>query len=228
MPSLDRAASLHSLLLTPGIHRGIVDGRSRRLATGVDAVDTLLHGGLPAGAITEIVGARTSGKTTLAYALAAAFTRRGAFVAYIDVADAFDPEHAAAAGVRLPRTLWIRPGDVRAALRAAEHVVETGGFLLVLIDCGDRTFGRADPSSAAWLRLSRTTAAAKAAVVVLDIRRVAGISAAARLELAAGVASFSGDGGRFLFDGIATLVECQKNKLGPLASSPTRLIVAAG
>jgi hypothetical protein len=216
---------LRSLLLTPGIHRGTVVRPAQRIATGLATIDTLLDGGLPAGAITELVGARSSGKTSLGYALAAALTGRGAFTAYVDVADAFDPEHAATAGVRLHRLLWIRPPDVRAALRAAEYVVETGGFTLIVVDLGDPTRVPDGTASTTWLRLARSVAATKAAIVIVGMRRNARASAAVSLETSHAAVSFSGGMGRALFDGIASTIECRKNKLGP-PPAPTRLVAA--
>ena len=81
-----------------------------RIATGVPEVDALLGGGLPVGAIAEVVGSSCSGRTSFALALIAELTCAGQATAWIDVADALDPESAAAAGVDLNRQLWIRCG----------------------------------------------------------------------------------------------------------------------
>jgi recombination protein RecA len=80
------------------------------LPTGVTAVDELLAGGLPVGAISEFVGPESSGRTSLALAFLARNTQAGRVGAWIDVEDAFDPESAAAAGVDLTRLLWVRCG----------------------------------------------------------------------------------------------------------------------
>ncbi len=79
-------------------------------ATGITAVDELLGGGLPIGAISEIVGPECSGRTTLALAFLASITRQGKVCAWIDVSDALHPESAAAAGIDLDRLLWVRCG----------------------------------------------------------------------------------------------------------------------
>ena len=79
-------------------------------ATGIRELDTLLEGGLPIGAISELVGALCSGRTTLALATLAEMTQSGKTVAWIDTSDALDPESAAAAGVDLARQLWVRCG----------------------------------------------------------------------------------------------------------------------
>lgn len=81
-----------------------------RVATGVPEIDSLLGGGLPVGAITEVVGSSCSGRTSFALAFVAELTCTGHATAWVDVADALDPESAAAAGVDLHRQLWIRCG----------------------------------------------------------------------------------------------------------------------
>ena len=63
----------------------------RRFATGLPALDELLDGGLPSGAITELVGRGSSGRTSLSLAILAAATRRGEVVAWVDPQDALDP-----------------------------------------------------------------------------------------------------------------------------------------
>lgn len=82
------------------------------IPTGIAAVDELLGGGLPVGAISEIVGPECSGRTTLALAFLTSITRHGKACAWVDVSDALHPESAAAAGVDLDRLLWVRCGNV--------------------------------------------------------------------------------------------------------------------
>lgn len=79
-------------------------------ATGVEAVDALLEGGLPVGAITEMAGPEGSGRTSLALSFLAGIGREGGVGAWVDVSDSLDPESAAAAGVDLERLLWVRCG----------------------------------------------------------------------------------------------------------------------
>lgn len=78
--------------------------------TGVVEVDALLEGGLPRGAITEMVGPESSGRTSLALSFVAGLTRQGYVAAWVDGSNTFDPESAAAAGVDLARLLWVRCG----------------------------------------------------------------------------------------------------------------------
>jgi hypothetical protein len=74
----------------------------------VQALDTYLQGGLPAGQLSEVVGPASSGRTTLAWQWMAAATRRGDTVALVDTFDRFDPASAVACRLDLDRLLWIR------------------------------------------------------------------------------------------------------------------------
>lgn len=95
--------------------------------TGVAAVDDLLEGGLPIGAITEFVGPECSGRTSLALAFLAGITQAGSVVVWIDVCDALDPECAASAGVDLSRLLWVRCGAAAGRCGvAAKHMPAAG------------------------------------------------------------------------------------------------------
>ncbi len=85
-------------------------------ATGIQAIDELLDGGLPLGTITEVAGPECSGRTSFALSFLAGMTQAEKICAWIDVSDALDPESAAAAGVDLSRLLWVRCG-VQAASR---------------------------------------------------------------------------------------------------------------
>jgi hypothetical protein len=97
--------------------------------TGVVAVDEVLDGGLPVGALTEMVGAECSGRTALALSFVAQVTRAEKVCAWVDVSDALSPESAAACGVDLARLLWVRCGvrpetSAQPVLQAASK----GGF----------------------------------------------------------------------------------------------------
>ncbi len=81
--------------------------------TGIQAVDALLGGGLPVGAISELTGLASSGRTSLALALVSRRTAEGRACAWVDVSDSLDPESAAANGVQLRQLLWVRCGDSR-------------------------------------------------------------------------------------------------------------------
>ncbi len=89
-----------------------------RIPTGIPSLDALLDGGLPLGVISELTGPESSGRTSMAMAAVSALTRGGGVCAWIDVADALDPESAAANGIDLERLLWVRCGPRQAACRA--------------------------------------------------------------------------------------------------------------
>lgn len=137
-------------------------------STGVEALDRMVTG-WPRGHVSEIVGPASSGRTSVVMATLAAATARGGVVALVDVADRFDPQSAADAGVDLDRVLWVRGpsmtwgapqstvGDlaVRRGLRAFDLIVRAGGFAVVVLDLADvpERMVRALPSST-WLRLA--------------------------------------------------------------------------
>jgi recombination protein RecA len=70
----------------------------------------VLRGGLPIGAVSEVVGPECSGRTSLALSFLAQATQASKVCAWIDVSNAFDPLSAAAIGVDLARLLWVRCG----------------------------------------------------------------------------------------------------------------------
>ena len=76
---------------------------------GIDSLDALT-GGVPRGALTELFGPASSGRTSMMMSLIASVTRRQEVCAVIDVTDSFDPASAEAAGVNLRRLLWVRCG----------------------------------------------------------------------------------------------------------------------
>jgi hypothetical protein len=104
------------------------------LPCGLEAVDSLT-GGFPRGAISELIGPESSGRTTLLLALLAASTTRGEICSYIDTHDNFDPQTAAACGVALPQLIWIRcGGNAEHAFKAADAILHAGGFGVVALD----------------------------------------------------------------------------------------------
>lgn len=131
---------------------------------------------LPArGALVEITGAPSSGRTSLLVAWLGALTREGAATALVDTDETFDPAEAARAGVDLRRLLWVRCGGRRAAaLRAADLLVRCPGFALVALDLGERP--PILPLAAAF-RLRLAARRTGTTLVLLARRRVAGAGA---------------------------------------------------
>jgi hypothetical protein len=172
--------------------------------TGIFEVDALT-GGLPRGALTEVCGPRSSGRTALLLSLLAEFTRRQELCTLVDAGDSFDPTSAAAAGMELGRLLWVRCGkaagsrqraagsknsdktlgNVEQALRAADLVLQAGGFGLVALDLGDvpATTARRVPL-ASWFRFRRAVEETPAALLLLTQEALTGTCAALTLQLA--------------------------------------------
>src|SRR5882757_3365880 len=97
------------------VGRGL-EGFQRRVEvelqpSGVMELDAVLGGGFPRGSLVELCGPASSGRTSLAFSLLAEATERQQACAFVDVADSLDPLSLAAAGVELPRLLWIRCGE---------------------------------------------------------------------------------------------------------------------
>jgi hypothetical protein len=157
------------------------------IATGLIQLDQQLGGGLPLGQFSEIVGPRSSGRTSLLMAMLAVTTARGELAALVDTFDMFDVESMAAAGVRLDRLLWVRgetstaafppltagrrqPGADRAierALKATNLILQAGGMSLVALDLADAPIHalRRIPITT-WLRLQKVLEGQQAAAVV--------------------------------------------------------------
>jgi hypothetical protein len=104
-----------------------------RLPTGIGAFDAAV-GGLPRGAVTEIWGPASSGKSTFTASFLAQATAAGEFCALIDADDAFDPSAAARAGADLSRLLWVRCRGAEQALKAADLLIHAGGWGVVAMD----------------------------------------------------------------------------------------------
>src|SRR3989442_3356790 len=79
--------------------------------SGVMELDAVIAGGFHRGSLVELCGRASSGRTSLAFSLLAEATERQQACAFVDVADSLDPLSLAAAGVDLPRLLWIRCGE---------------------------------------------------------------------------------------------------------------------
>jgi recombination protein RecA len=107
------------------------------VSTGILEVDSLT-GGLPRGAITEIFGSASSGRTSFMISALAHATTHDEVCVLIDTNDTFDPISAAEAGLNLERLLWIRcAANVEHAFKAADLLLQGGGFGIVVLDIGD-------------------------------------------------------------------------------------------
>ena len=181
-----------------------------RFATGLPEIDRLLGGGFPRRRLSEITGARSSGRTSLALALLAHTTGAGEVCAVVDAADGFDPSSAQAAGVVLERVLWARAPGLREALRSTERLLEAEGFGLVLLHLAA---GASRTAPAAWSRLARAAAGSGVALVVLSLERVAGSNAEIALEMGTAKARFTGT--PLLLEGLEVEARLVRHRTAP-------------
>ena len=144
-------------------------------ATSITALDAALGGGLPRGHLSEIIGPRSSGRTTIVCRMLAAAAARGEAVALIDACDRFDPVSADAAGVDLAKLLWVRDtGDAARALKALNLVLQAGGFGLVAFDLADvpGRLVRQFPYTT-WMRIARSLEGSPTSAVIVASEHVA-------------------------------------------------------
>jgi recombination protein RecA len=217
LESLLRSRQLDRTLTTALPLPALQDDPAVIAPTGVAGLDALVGGGLPRGQISELVGPRSSGRTSLALQLLASATGRGEIVALVDALDMLDVESAAEAGIDLERLLWVRghvvsnPGLCRdlnqrameQAIRALALILQAGNFGLVVFDVAEA------PSDAVrrlpfttWLRLQRIVEGSQTTCVLVGSEPMA--RSAAGLSVRAGARDW-GLGARFgdrLFEGL--------------------------
>jgi len=170
------------------------------VSSGILQIDALT-GGLPRGCLTEISGPDSSGRTSLLLAALAAATGRQETCALIDVSDALDPHSAAAAGIRLERLLWVRCGlnapasprqnpsrneerSVEQALRAADLLLQSGGFGLLALDLAGipgKTARRVPLTT--WFRFRRTIEHTSTLLLILTTQPCAQACASLSLQM---------------------------------------------
>jgi len=237
-------ADLESLLRTRQLDRTLTLPPGRNVpttddsivaATGITALDARLHGGFPRGHLSEVIGPRSSGRTSLLLRTIAAAAARGELVALVDALDMLDVDSVEAADIDRARLLWVRghvvpnPGMCRdmnqraleQAIRAFTLVLQAGNFGLVVFDVADA------PSDAlrrlpftTWLRVQRMVEGSQTACVLVGSDAMARSSAGLTLKLGirdqgSGIRD-QGSGIRFsgrLFDGIdadATVVRAAR------------------
>jgi hypothetical protein len=181
-----------------------------RLPTGLEDVDRLLGGGFPRGRLSEITGPLSSGRTSLALALAAAATDAGEVVAWVDAADALDPASLEATGVDPGRLLWVRAPGTREALRSAERLLAARGFALVVLDLEEGAIANAEAH--VWMRLARAASASGTALALLGSRRRIGPFAALVVDLRAARVHFAANPA--WLEGLTTRVALVRDRPG--------------
>jgi recombination protein RecA len=167
-------------------------------STGVTALDARLGGGFPRGQLSELVGPRSSARSSLMQQTLAAATRRGELTAVVDALDMFDASSASAAGVDLDRLLWIRghvvvnPGMCRdmnqraleQAIKALTLVLQAGNFGVVVFDAAEApALALKRLPFTTWLRLQRMIEGSQTVCVLVGLEPMARSSAGLTLEL---------------------------------------------
>ncbi|HET6843546.1 MAG TPA: hypothetical protein VFK06_17975 [Candidatus Angelobacter sp.] len=184
-------AQLSGRVTAPFVQR--VSAEKALRPTGIDSIDALT-GGIPCGAITEIVGSAwcSAGRKSLQMQLLAGAARE-TFCALVDATDSFDPKSAEAAGVNLRRLLWIRcAGDamkgLEEAFKSADLLLQgSGGFGLLIVDLATmpQKYVRRIPMST-WFRFRAVVEKLPTALVFVTTYPVLGTCSNLTLHLTGG------------------------------------------
>jgi recombination protein RecA len=202
-------------------------------STGLLSLDARFGGGLPRGHLSEIVGPRSSGRTSLLLHMLAAATARGELVAVVDALDMLDVASAAAAGVDLTNPGLCRDLNQRAmeqAVKAVGLVLQAGNFGLVVLDVGDAPQDaiRRLPFTT-WLRLQRMVDATPTMCVLAANEPLSRSSAGLTITLQPS-GEVPGRAGRFtgaLFDGLDLAACVARARVQPSDNSALPLTTRA-
>ena len=143
-----------------------LEAKRGHLPTPWPALNEILGGGWSRGALSEVSGPRSSGRTSVLYASLGAALKRGAAAALVDAESALDARRAEQAGIPLRQLLWVCAGQGQIFLKSTELLVSAGGFALVALDLGDL---RPHLPATAWIRL-RQVAQRQGTAVLLAAR----------------------------------------------------------
>jgi hypothetical protein len=168
--------------------------------------------GLPRGAITEITGPRSSGRTALIHSLLAASTTAGEVSAVVDCNDSFDPASAHRAGSDLGKLLWVQCGGrLDHAMKSADLILHGGGFGLVVLDlCETPPAVLQRIPLSYWYRFQRAVASTPTVLVVEGSQPNAKAAAVRQLEMGQGRAAWQGRAGFQLLGGVKLLAGLRK------------------
>jgi recA bacterial DNA recombination protein len=148
--------------------------RATRLITGLSFLDEPIEGGLPRGAITELISPRPSaGSASLIHALIYFAYHNNYFVALIDGRDSFDPCTLNNAWLR--QLLWVRCSNASEAIKATDLLLRDGNFPLVIVDLVLNAIEelRKIPQTS-WYRLQRLVEAAPTACLIINRQSMVG------------------------------------------------------
>lgn len=138
-----------------------------RLVTGLASFDQPIGGGLPKGAITELISPRgNAGSASLIHAFIRSAYCDQYFVALIDGRNSFDP--CALPNSILGQLLWVRCTNALETVKAADLLLRDGNFPLVIVDLVFNSSQelRKIPQTT-WYRLQRLVESVPTACLVL-------------------------------------------------------------
>ena len=177
---------------------------------------------LPKGAISEVFGSASCGKTALLHSFLAEAAGGGECGCVIDVLNTFDPLSAVQAGIDLRRILWVRGQGggsqipIDRAFKSVDMILHGGGFGIVILDLSGlqpRDLNRIPLSY--WYRfrlaVQNTTTRLLVAADVPIVR------SCARLQLEAKRESILWNGP--VFGGLDCAVEPRKTRVVPVLNS---------
>ena len=165
MPTSGKIIDLRNLLANRFPHRP--KPVETRLITGLAFFDQSVGGGLPKGAITELITPpRSAGSASLVHAFIHGAYRDKYFVALIDGRDSFDP--CALDNSILRQLLWVRCTKALEAVKAADLLLRDGNFPLLIVDLifNSPEELRKIPQTT-WYRLQRLVESVPTACLVL-------------------------------------------------------------
>lgn len=140
---------------------------------------------IPEGAVTEVFGDASSGRTSLVLSEVAKATQCGKVCAWVDTTDSLDIASALRAGIVLDNLVWIRcGGDLRNAMKVTDLLLHGGGFGLLALDVAGvqpRQLNRIPLSY--WYRFRRAVEHTPTSLVVLADVPLARNTAALALEM---------------------------------------------
>jgi hypothetical protein len=201
-------------------------GLAEKQDLGVRSV-SLPH--FPKGAITEISGAISSGRTAVLHSVLAQATQQGECCAMVDCLGSFDPLSAAQAGVELRRLLWVRTNaplnqnldkkvldkqatPLEQAIKAADLILHAGGFGIIVLDlCEVPNRALNTIPLSYWYRFRRAVENTPTRLVVACHVPLA--KACARLSLATHCEQVVWKGSTPLFSGLEFEIETRKQRV---------------
>lgn len=114
---------------------GLGESAIRDFSSGSLRLDIALGtGGFPAGAMVELSGSQSSGKTYLCQLAAAEAQRSGGFCAWIDADYTYSKDFASRCGMHMDRTIYCAPTHTEMALWVLERLASSGVFTLIVLD----------------------------------------------------------------------------------------------